>query len=62
MKKALLIGLPIVAIVVVAGITLASRNRGVEGIAVEVEPVGRREVVQTVTATGKIQPMIQVNI
>jgi len=62
MKKALLIGLPIVAIVVVAGITLASRNRGVEGIAVEVEQVGRREVVQTVTATGKIQPMIQVNI
>jgi HlyD family secretion protein len=62
MKKALLIGLPIAAIVVVAGLTLASRNRGVEGIEVQVEPVKRREVVQTVTATGKIQPMIQVNI
>jgi len=62
MKKALLIGLPIVAVIVIAGLTLASRNRGVEGIEVQVEPVGRREVVQTVTATGKIQPMIQVNI
>jgi HlyD family secretion protein len=61
-KKALVIGLPVVAVVVIAGITLASRGRGVEGVAVEVEPVGRRQVVQTVTGTGKIQPMIQVNI
>ncbi len=62
MKKVLVIGLPIVAVLVIAGATLASRNRGVEGIEVQVEPVGRRQVVQTVTATGKIQPMIQVNI
>ncbi len=62
MKKALLIGLPIVAVVVIAGFTLASRSRGVEGIEVETESVARRQVVQTVTATGKIQPMIQVNI
>jgi HlyD family secretion protein len=62
MKKALLIGLPIVAVVVIAGITLASRNRGVEGIEVETEGVARRYVVQTVDATGKVQPMIQVNI
>ncbi|MCJ7755276.1 MAG: efflux RND transporter periplasmic adaptor subunit, partial [Thermoanaerobaculales bacterium] len=61
-RKALVIGLPIVAVLVVAGATLASRSRGVEGIEVEIEPVGRRQVVQTVTATGKIQPMIQVNI
>jgi HlyD family secretion protein len=61
-KKALVIGLPVVAVVVIAGMTLASRSRGVEGVAVEVEPVGRRQVVQTVTGTGKIQPMIQVNI
>jgi HlyD family secretion protein len=61
-KKALVIGLPVVAVVVIAGITLASRSRGVEGVAVEVEPAGRRQVVQTVTGTGKIQPMIQVNI
>jgi len=62
MKKALLIGLPVLAVVVIAGLTLASRNRGVEGIEVEAAGVDRREVIQTVTATGKIQPMIQVNI
>ncbi len=62
MKKMLLIGLPILAVIVIAGITLASRSRGTEGIAVEIEQAGRRQVVQTVTATGKIQPMIQVNI
>ena len=62
MKKIMLIGLPIVAVIVIAGLTLASRSRGVEGIQVEIEQAGRREVVQTVNATGKIQPMIQVNI
>jgi HlyD family secretion protein len=62
MKKKLFIGLPIIAVLVAAGLTLATRNGGVEGVEVEVEKVGRRQVVQTVTATGKIQPMIQVNI
>ncbi len=62
MKKKLLIGLPIIAVLVAAGLTLATRNGGVEGVQVDVEKVGRRQVVQTVTATGKIQPMIQVNI
>jgi len=62
MKKALLIGLPVVAVIVIGGLTLASRKRGVEGVEVQIENVGRRRVVQTVTATGKIQPMIQVNI
>ncbi len=61
-KKALVIGLPVVVVLMIAGLTMASRSRGVEGIAVEIEPAGRRQVVQTVNATGKIQPMIQVNI
>jgi len=62
MKKKLLIGVPIVAVLVVAGLTMATRDSGVKGVEVEVETVGRRQVVQTVNATGKIQPMIQVNI
>jgi HlyD family secretion protein len=62
MKKKLLIGLPIIVVLVAAGLAIASRNGGVEGVAVEVEKAGRRQVVQTVNATGKIQPMIQVNI
>jgi HlyD family secretion protein len=43
-------------------VTLASRSRGVDGVAVELEPVASRQVVQTVTGTGKIQPMVQVKI
>ena len=62
MKKKLLIALPIIVVLVAAGLTIATRNGGVEGVAVEVEKAGRRQVVQTVNATGKIQPMIQVNI
>ena len=62
MKKKLLIALPIIVVLVAAGFAVASRNGGVEGVAVEVEKAGRRQVVQTVNATGKIQPMIQVNI
>jgi len=62
MKKKLLIGLPIIVVLVAAGVAIASRDGGVEGVAVEVEKTGRRQVVQTVNATGKIQPMIQVNI
>jgi HlyD family secretion protein len=61
-RKYMLIGLPAAAVIVVAGLTLASRNRGSEGLSVEVEPTARRQVIQTVTCTGKIQPMIQVNI
>jgi len=62
MKKKLLVGLPILAVIVIAGLTMATRDGGIEGIEVEIEEAGRRQVVQTVNATGKIQPMIQVNI
>ena len=62
MKKKLLIGFPIIVVLVAAGLAIASRNGGVEGVEVEVEKAGRRQVVQTVNATGKIQPMIQVKI
>jgi len=48
-----------VAVVVV---TALGRNRGDDGLEVEVAAVDRSTVVQTVTATGKIQPMVQVNI
>ena len=62
MKKKLLIGFPIIVALVAAGLAIASRSGGVEGVEVEVEMAGRRQVVQTVNATGKIQPMIQVKI
>lgn len=52
----------LVVIAGVAGVGLRSRGRGPEGIEVECETVDRVEIVQTVTATGRIQPKTQVNI
>ena len=39
MKKKLLIGLPIIGVIAIAGLTLAMRDGGVEGIEVEIEKV-----------------------
>ena len=61
-KRRWLIGLGAVVVVAIIAFASLGRNGGDKGIAVEVEPVGKRTVIQTVTATGKIQPMIQVNI
>jgi HlyD family secretion protein len=61
-KKRVIIGVIVVAVVGVIALASLGHNRGEEGITVEIEPVGRQTVVQTVTATGKIQPMTQVNI
>ncbi|MEN8165037.1 MAG: efflux RND transporter periplasmic adaptor subunit, partial [Acidobacteriota bacterium] len=56
--------LSIVGIVVMAAVAVGFgvRNRTSDDLTVEVEPVGRRTVTQTVNATGKIQPVTQVNI
>ena len=61
-KKRVLLGLVVVVVVGVVVVTALGRNRGADGLPVEVAAVGRSTVVQTVTATGKIQPMVQVNI
>lgn len=61
-KKRVLLGLLAVAVITVVVLTAMGRSRGDEGVAVELGTVGRRTIVQTVTATGKIQPMVQVNI
>ena len=62
LKKKVIIPLILVALVVVI---VAFSMRGTDnhqGIRVTVEPAGRHTVIQTVTATGRIQPMTQVNI
>lgn len=62
LKKKVIIPLIVVLVVVViAWVSLRGRSDDV-GISVTVEPAGRHTVIQTVTATGKIQPMTQVNI
>lgn len=56
----------IVAGVVVAGLVaafaIAGRKKNGQGVEVETEAAARQEVVQTVTATGRIQPVTQVDI
>jgi len=56
--------IPLIVVIVVAVIVAISMrgNGGDQGTSVTVEPAGRNTVIQTVTATGKIQPMTQVNI
>ena len=61
-KKHVLLGLVAMVIVAVVVVTALGRGRGDDGLPVEVAAVDRSTVVQTVTATGKIQPMVQVNI
>ncbi|MDH4043542.1 MAG: efflux RND transporter periplasmic adaptor subunit [Gemmatimonadota bacterium] len=60
-RKRLVIG-GIVVVVVAIGATAMLRGRGDSGVAVRMEEVGRRDLVSTVTASGKIQPMTKVDI
>jgi HlyD family secretion protein len=61
-KKRALLGLLAVVVIGVVVVTALGRNGGEEGVAVETAGVGRSTVIQTVNSTGKIQPMVQVNI
>jgi len=62
MKKFIIV---LVLLVIIAAGTfygLKLKNGGPDGIAVETAPVGRMTIVETVEATGRIQPRTQVNI
>ena len=61
-KKKVIIPLVVVIVVIVIVAVSLRGNTEDKGISVSAEPVGRHTVIQTVTATGKIQPMTQVNI
>jgi HlyD family secretion protein len=61
-KKRVLLGLLAVVVIGVVVVTALGRNGGEEGVPVETAGVGRSTVIQTVNSTGKIQPMVQVNI
>jgi HlyD family secretion protein len=51
-----------VVVVAAVGLALGTRNGKKGLVEVRVEPIEARKVVQTVTATGRIQPVTQVNI
>jgi len=60
-RKRLVIGGIVVAVVVIGGGGML-RGRGESGVAVRMETVARRDLVSTVTASGKIQPMSKVDV
>jgi HlyD family secretion protein len=53
------IGILVIALIVV---TVQMQNGGPEGIEVQTAKAGKQKIVQTVTATGRIQPKTQVKI
>lgn len=62
-SKARVITIVVLLIVVVGGgLWLIIAGKGDQAVAVTVEPVGRRTITQTVSATGKIEPETQVKI
>ncbi len=61
MKK-IVLGVVAISIIAAIAYTVATRGKNGDALAVEIEPVQRREIVETVAATGKIQPNTQVNI
>lgn len=52
----------VVTVVVVVGAGSVMRGRGDKGVQVRIEEVAPRDLVSTVTASGKIQPMTKVDI
>lgn len=61
-KKKIIIGSIIILVIGVMIILISTRNKGDQGIAVETAKVERQKIVETVTATGRIQPKTKVKI
>jgi len=61
-KKKLLIASGVVVIIAAAVVANLMKKNGSKATEVETSPVKRQRVVETVTATGKVQPHIQVKI
>jgi len=60
-RKLLFIGLPVVVVLVII-VSVAMKGNGNDGVHVQTEKVKKDRIVQTVTATGRIQPKTQVKI
>jgi len=61
-KKKIIIGSIIILVIGVMIILISTRNKNDQGIAVETAKVERQKIVETVTATGRIQPKTKVKI
>jgi HlyD family secretion protein len=61
-RRKLLIGIAVVAIVLIAVVSMAFAKKGEKPIEVTTEKAIRKDITQLVTATGKIQPEVEVKI
>ncbi len=61
-KRKIIIATVLVLVIALVAVTISMNQRETAGIAVETAKVKRHKVVQSVTAAGRIQPKIQVNI
>jgi len=62
LKKRIIWAATAVLLVVAAGLVMASRSRGPKGVEVQTAKASRQEIVQKVSATGRIQPRTQIKI
>jgi len=62
LKKRMIWAATAVLLVVAAGLVMASRSRGPKGVEVQTAKASRQEIVQKVSATGRIQPRTQIKI
>ena len=61
-KKKIVIATIIILVIALVVVTIQMQNGGPEGLEVQTAKVGKQKIVQTVTATGRIQPKTQVKI
>lgn len=61
-KKKIVIGSIVALVIILMIIMLATKKNGHQGVTVQTEKVGLHKIVETVTATGRIQPHTQVKI
>jgi len=60
-KRKLFIGIALIVVIIVVVVIMANRNGGQRTV-VNTETAGKRHIVETVTATGRIEPRTQVKI
>jgi HlyD family secretion protein len=61
-KKKIIIGSVIILVIVVAVFAISKSKKGPDGITIQTAKVEKQKIVETVTATGRIQPKTQVKI
>ncbi|HEX9973351.1 MAG TPA: efflux RND transporter periplasmic adaptor subunit [bacterium] len=61
-KKKIIIGSVVVLIILIMIVVISKKKKGDEGNVVQTAKVGRQKIIETVTATGRIQPKTQVKI